>query len=115
MTLDDFYDGLGDLRIMRRHISSTDAIRRFVLMIREDKHFDRLEAAMDAGDVETAFQCAHTIKGMCQNLCLDNVTEVVIPVVEALRTGDITLAKQSFETFEETYKELLWRLDQLDG
>ena len=115
MTLEEFYEGLGDFALMQRHISNTDAIRRFVFMFRDDDHFDQLVEAMDAGDVETAFQCAHTIKGMCQNLCLTNVTEVTIPVVEALRSGDITLAKLSFPSLEQTYKELLWRLDELDA
>ena len=115
MTLEEFYDGLGDYNQMKRHISNVDAIRRFVFMFREDDHFNQLVKALDAGDVETAFLCAHTIKGMCLNLCLNNVTEVAIPVVEALRSGDITLAKLSFPSLEQTYKELLWRLDQLDA
>jgi len=114
MTLEEFYDGLGDLHVMRRHISNQEAIRRFVFMLKTDEHFDQLVSALDTGDAEMAFQCAHVIKGMCENLCLFNVTEVVIPVLEALRTGDIFLAKQSFEPLEETYKEMLWRLDELD-
>ncbi|MBQ1721569.1 MAG: Hpt domain-containing protein, partial [Lachnospiraceae bacterium] len=77
-------------------------------------NFERLVEALDTGDAEDAFQSAHALKGICENLCLDNVTEVAVPVLEALRTGDISLAKQNFEPLEESYKEVLWRIDELD-
>lgn len=114
MTLEEFYEGLGDLHRMQERIAENDKIQGFVLLLQQDDNFERLVEALDTGDAEDAFQSAHALKGICENLCLDNVTEVAVPVLEALRTGDISLAKQNFEPLEESYKEVLWRIDELD-
>mgnify|MGYP000290853416 FL=1 len=53
----------------------------------------QLTQAMDAGDVETAFRAAHTLKGICANLGFKSLFEVSYEITEALRAGDMEQAK----------------------
>lgn len=50
-----------------------------------DANFDKLDAAIAAGDVRAAFDAAHSLKGGTGNLSLTPVYEPVCVITEALR------------------------------
>lgn len=52
-----------------------EMLARFALKFLDDESMDKLEAAMAAGDAESAFMAAHTLKGVSQNLGFDNLYE----------------------------------------
>ena len=62
-------------------------IQKFALMFKKDPSMSQLTQAMDAGDVETAFRAAHTLKGICANLGFKSLFEVSYDITEALRAG----------------------------
>lgn len=53
-----------------------EMLARFALKFLDDESMDKLEAAMAAGDAESAFMAAHTLKGVSQN-----------PIQQSLRAG----------------------------
>ena len=63
-----------------------EMLARFALKFLDDESMDKLEAAMAAGDAESAFMAAH--KGVSQNLGFDNLYEPAVVVTEALRGAD---------------------------
>ena len=61
-----------------------------------DANFDRLKAAMDAGNVKEAFEAAHALKGSIGNLALTPLYTPLSELTEKLRgqsalvdTGDL--------------------------
>ena len=56
-------------------------------MLMEDEGFDALSAALEQGDVSTAFDRAHALKGVLANLGLTPLFEQVEKIVEPLRAG----------------------------
>ena len=94
MTTRDVYDGIGDYDQMTSCIANEESIRKFLRMFIEDQNFPQLEKAMENDDVKEAFSRAHTLKGVCQNLCLTKVYEIDFLVTEALREGKIMEAKK---------------------
>ncbi|MBP3217150.1 MAG: Hpt domain-containing protein [Lachnospiraceae bacterium] len=58
---------------------------RVVGMGLEDKSFEELRAALDAGDLDTAFEKAHALKGVLGNLSLTPIYEPVQKMTELLR------------------------------
>lgn len=60
---------------------------RLVNMALEDKGFERLKAAVDAGDHKAAFEAAHALKGMLGNLSLTPISAPVSEMTELLRAG----------------------------
>ena len=58
---------------------------RLVAKALDDASFDRLSAAVDAGDLDAAFEAAHALKGVLANLALTPVAEIASETTELLR------------------------------
>ena len=58
---------------------------RLVGMGLADANFDKLKAAMEAGDTAAAFEAAHALKGSIGNLSLTPIFEPVSALTELLR------------------------------
>lgn len=74
----------------------------------------QLTQAMDAGDVETAFRAAHTLKGICANLGFKSLFEVSYDITEALRAGDMEQAKVMWPDVQACYARVENALNQLE-
>ena len=64
---------------------------RFVNMALEDKGFDALKTAIEAGDKKASFEAAHALKGSLGNLSLTPIYDPVCELTEQLRaqTGPV--------------------------
>ena len=78
-------------------------LRKFLL----DSSFKEKSQSMEIGDTSEAFKAAHTLKGVAGNLSIDGVYHSVIPVMEALRLGNLTEAQKLFPILEEKYKSVI--------
>lgn len=56
----------------------------------DDTGFDTLKNALEANDIKTAFEAAHTLKGVVGNLGLIPLYNAVCEIVEPLRAGTCT-------------------------
>ncbi|MCI8511373.1 MAG: Hpt domain-containing protein [Lachnospiraceae bacterium] len=78
---------------------------KFLLRFPADPNFESLRDALAAGDTETAFRAAHTLKGVAGNLGLDRFYESVSKLTEVLRAGGSgntdALMKQAAADYEE--------------
>lgn len=75
----------GDYESVMGRMMSEDRIKRFLLMFCEDTSFDELCSGMEEGDYAKAFRAAHTLKGVCSNLGLENLGKSASTITEALR------------------------------
>ncbi|MBQ9300787.1 MAG: Hpt domain-containing protein [Clostridia bacterium] len=62
---------------------------RLVNMELADANFDKLRAALAAGDAHGAFEAAHALKGTTGNLSLTPVFDPVSELTEKLRGADV--------------------------
>lgn len=84
-------------RLENAGIDVTGALERFmgndVLFIRflkkflSDPNYQKLAAAIDAGDQENALTAAHTLKGVCGNLGMTDLFDLTAKQVAAFRAG----------------------------
>ena len=86
MTLDDLIayganveEGLG------RCMGNEEFYLRLVGSLKEEKSFDTLKAALDAGDLKAAFESAHALKGVLGNLSITPLYEPLSEITEYLR------------------------------
>lgn len=109
MKIEECYLALGgDYAAVLGRLRSEKLIERFFLKFPEDKSFAQLEAALPAGDGETAFRAAHTLKGVCQNLGFDRLGASAAALTEALRGGTISPeAAELFAVVKEDYRQTL--------
>ncbi len=73
---------------MGRCLNDEPFYPEMVSMALADGNFDKLRAAMDAGDARTAFVAAHSLKGSVGNVALTPIYEPVCALTEALRGAD---------------------------
>lgn len=59
---------------------------RLVGMTLNDKNFDALRAALKVGDLDRAFDAAHSLKGVLGNLALTPIYDEVYRLTELLRS-----------------------------
>ena len=58
---------------------------RLIGMALQESAFEKLEKAVGAGDLEAAFEAAHSLKGVCGNLSLTPLYETISEITELLR------------------------------
>lgn len=75
----DVEDGLA------RCLNNESFYFRMIKMAAEDKAFDALGAALEANDLDKAFDEAHKLKGVLANLALTPVLEPARELTELLR------------------------------
>lgn len=70
---------------IRRCVGKEDFYLRLVNKIPGDKSFAALEAAIKSGDLDAAFEAAHSLKGILSNLALKSISTPVEEITELLR------------------------------
>ena len=71
---------------LKRCINNESFYLRMIRMIPGDPNFQKLYDAVDAGDLDTAFEAAHALKGSTGNLALTPIYAPVSEITELLRT-----------------------------
>ena len=78
-----------------------------------DKAFPELGYALDAADFKTAFEKAHSLKGVSANLGLQPLYEKICEIVEPLRAVDTVIP--SLSELDAQYKAVLDGLEVVKG
>lgn len=94
-----------DYEDVLRRLCSPDFIERMVLKFLDDKSFAALSEAMNKGEVQRAFQAAHTLKGVSHNLGFTNLYERSAALTESLRGVKSDEADVLFEQTRAAYQK----------
>lgn len=70
---------------MARFMDSPAFYLRFLDLFFQDESLDKLGAALESGDLDAAFEHAHTLKGVSANMGLAPLYRAVCALVEPLR------------------------------
>ena len=101
MTIQDCYRQLGgDFAKVQSRLPSVSLVERFIAKFLQDDSFAALCRAMEEGSREQAFHAAHTLKGVCANLCLDRLLASVSRLTEVLRPAADVMPEQALPLFE---------------
>lgn len=73
----------------------------------DDQNFSRLKEAVEQGDAEAAERAAHTLKGMCGNLGMAELSRLNSNFVERLRSGDTSGMKEDLVGISGEYERVL--------
>ena len=114
MTVKELYEQIGGsyddaISLMRKE----ERIRKYLGMFLRDGSYQKLSEAMEADDMEAAFNAAHTLKGVCANLSFTRLFDHVSGLTEDLRHGrDIAHAKEVWPTVTARYHETMEALER---
>ena len=97
---------------MRRLMGNEMLFCRLLPKVFQDENFQKLEDARTRGDLDAAFDAAHTLKGVSGNLGLTSLYEKVCEIVEPLRSKD---SEADYSALHQAIQQEFLRLGTLSG
>lgn len=98
----------------KRFMGNVGMFERFLKKFSDDNSYTALADAMEAGEVQAAFNAAHTLKGVCGNLSLTPLYEAVSDITELLRAGDIEGAFPVLPRVADEYEKMKAVISRLE-
>lgn len=95
---------------MRRLMGNEMLFCRLLPKVFQDENFQKLEDALTLGDLDAAFDAAHTLKGVSGNLGLTSLYNAVCEIVEPLRRKD---PEADYRTLYQVIQQEFLRLEKL--
>ena len=88
-TFEECFDAYGaDYKTtLDRFMGNEKMYKKFLNMLFQDNNLQKMGDALNTGDLKTAFEAAHTLKGVSANLGLTPLYNAVCEMVEPLRAG----------------------------
>lgn len=93
-------------KALDRFMGSEALYEKFLLKFVQDRSFQKMVGFVNAGDIPQAFMQAHTMKGIAANLELGYLLEVLVPITEQLRHGELERIPEEQEDLEIRYNKL---------
>lgn len=114
MTAKEFYDQTGgDYKGTLARFMDEKRIIRFVGMFLRDPSYQDLKESLGRENRDDAFLAAHTLKGVCLNVGFSRLYDHACAVTEALRAGNMELAKKEMPALDSCYEEIVAAAKQL--
>ena len=106
MTIEQCYQQLhGDYAQVLQRLPSPALVERFIGKFLDDGSFNELSSAMAAGQTETAFRAAHTLKGVSANLGFEQLRQSASNLTELLRGKTGTVPAEAFPLMEQVRQD----------
>ena len=99
--------GLDVSGALERFMGNDALLERFLNKFLNDTNYGKLTAAMSAGDKETALTAAHTLKGVCGNLSMTELFDLLTQQVNAFRADDWDHAKALMPGIALAYEQIV--------
>ena len=116
MTLKEFYQNIdGDYEDVIGRIGSEERVQPILAMFREDSSYQWLAKAIEGKDWDSAFDAAHTLKGLCLSLGFAPITPYILALTDALREGqrDIEPVPYLWQKVQRAYARVMDALKRL--
>lgn len=100
---------------MERFINDEALYKECLEQLLTDPAFDELGQALKAHDLTTAFDKAHTLKGIIANMSITSLYDIIVKIVEPLRhKEDTDLLSVYEELLSEVaeYRQLLMKYEK---
>ena len=116
MTLEECYSAIGgNYEEVLNRLRNNERIEKFLKKVSADPSYDLLISSFANNNAPEAFRAAHTIKGICLNLCINTLYKSANELTEALRNQtEITeQAKVLLEVVKADYLNTITCISQL--
>ena len=90
---------------LERLMGSDALLERFLKKFLDDPNYEKLKAAQAAGDREGAVTASHSLKGVCGNLSMTELFDLLTRQVGLLRAADWAGAMALMPGVDRAYEE----------
>ena len=99
----------GGIRVpqaLERVLGNEALLERLLGKFLDDPQYPALCAALERGDLDRAVTAAHTLKGMCGNLSMEELYALFTQQTDALRGGDLAGARGLMAQIKPAYERM---------
>ena len=116
MTIQECYQQLGgDFTNIETRLPSISLVIKFITKFLNDSSFSELCQALERGQREEAFRAAHTLKGVCANLCFDRLGASAGRLTELLRPEGSGIPEGAAPLLEEVRRDYGLTVDAIQA
>ncbi len=95
-----------------RFMSNENLYKRFLFELPERTLYEDLNRALDSKNVDEAFETAHRMKGIIENLSLNLLGQKICEVVEVLRKGELPDADLA-AALDDAYRQSIHEIQNI--
>ena len=92
--------------LVKRFMNMDKMAEKFLVKFLSDKTMEQYKEALDSNDAEALFRATHTLKGVCANLCINCMLDIVTPAVEVYRGGSMEGAAEVYAQVKSEYDKV---------
>lgn len=97
---------------LARFMGNDALMARFMGKFANDASYAALKAAFEAGDADAGLTASHTLKGVCGNLSMSVLFDLLTKQVAAFRAGDAQGAWAMMPEIDAAYEKTLAAIQQ---
>lgn len=90
--------------IMERFLKDEELYKNCINTFYKDTSFDDLGVSIKSQQYDTAFNYAHTLKGVSGNMGLTPLYNYIVILVESLRSKDYSKVKEQYDDVMNEYR-----------
>ena len=98
---------------LERFMGNEALLERFLKKFPQDENYQKLCSAMEARDLDAAITASHTLKGVCGNLSITPLFDLLNNQVAALRSNDWQNAEEMMPQISKAYTAVTDAISQL--
>jgi HPt (histidine-containing phosphotransfer) domain-containing protein len=95
----------------RRVMNNSKLYAKLLVKFKDDQSFNQIDDALKAGDMETAHNPAHTLKGLAANLSLTELYKHCVEIESQIKAGSVN--PDQMTVFKDVYAKTLTEADKV--
>lgn len=99
--------------VLERFMGNEALLERFLKKFPQDENYQKLCSAMENRDLDAAITASHTLKGVCGNLSITPLFDLLNNQVAALRSNDWQSAEEIMPQISKAYTAVTDAISQL--
>lgn len=92
--------------LVKRFMNMDKMAEKFLLKFLADETMATYAQAVEANDADALFKATHTLKGVCGNLCINCILDIITSEVEVYRSGSADGAKETYDKVKAEYDKV---------
>lgn len=105
--------GLDPESAIERFMGNETLYLKFLFRFPDDENYQNLCRFIEQQDCGNAFTAAHTLKGVCGNLSIKSMEDILREQVEYLRNGDLQQGQKMMGELKEVYDRIKEVINEL--
>ncbi len=99
--------------LVERFMNMDKMAEKFLVKFLSDPTMEEYRCAVENDDAQAIFKATHTLKGLCGNLCVKCMNDIITPAVEIYRNGSTDGAKETYAKVKAEYDKVCEVIKQI--